>query len=243
MKRTFILLFILVFAFRGYAHTITISSLEWPPFCGSEEGKKIHHDIVDLAFAKVEYTVIWKILPWKRATKYAEMGVVDAVGCLWYNEERAQMFHISESTGVANELVLFKRKSDNITFDGDFTKLRRYTFGTVSGFSYPDSFLNAGLKLDYVIDDKQNLKKILVGRIDLILNDKIQVLTLIKENMPDKLDQFEILKPSVRESILYVGFSRKVVDGVIFKKDFNKALHLIKTSGEIKAIKSRYGLK
>jgi len=243
MKKVICLFVLVLFSSVSMAKTISIVTLDWQPFCGDKAGKNVHLEIVMAAVKAMGHTPKLTILPWKRAVAMSKAGNFDMLACMWFSEERAKDFTFSNPSGVANELVFFKSKSANITFDGDFTKLKKYKIGVISGFTYPDKMMKAGLQFDYANDDATNLKKLENKRIDLILSDKIQTISAIVKLVPGKLNTINYIDKSAKTNELFVGIPKKSKGHKENIKIMNDGFAKLKASGELDKIKAKYGLK
>jgi len=155
----------------------------YPPYTIEEDGiKGLNIEIIKAAFSAVGYRVKIELLPFARAMHYAKNGKADGL-IIWHNKERVQWFHFS-SVISESDLVFYKFKRLKFDFNS-LQSLMPYSIGTVANYAYLPSFLAADyLKKDVVGTDRQNINKLILGRIDIALIDKRMANYMIKNEHP-----------------------------------------------------------
>ncbi len=194
----FVLLSFIVFSTAAFSiqRKFLVVGEEFAPFEFIQDSQVVGLDI-DIAryiFNKMNIPVVFKIQPWKRAWKNAEKGKADAILTTSRKESRKPYLWYPEENMWVSEFVFFVRK-DKIksSFKGYSTaKKDNLTIGVINGNSYHSSFWTAfpykngattfqgdlvkvkmNDQLDGTSNFKLNIKKLVKGRIDLIIADKI----------------------------------------------------------------------
>ncbi|KJR98525.1 MAG: hypothetical protein VR65_20195 [Desulfobulbaceae bacterium BRH_c16a] len=219
---------------------VTLNTLDWEPYIGQKlPDKGFIAAIVNEAFAASGYSVELSFMPWVRAKNMAKEGKTD--GCMpeYYLEEDKTDFLISEPI-PGGPLGFFKRKADTIPYTGleDLTPLK---IGTVRGYINTDEFDKADyLKKEEANDDITNLRKLVGGRLDLIVIDKFVGLFLMQQEMPDKAGEIEFISPALEEKTLHVLISKNAPEAEAKMKAFNDGLKVLEDSGRLDALMSGF---
>ena len=222
--------------------SVSLAYLSYPPYYAADlpNGGPLT-EIVEAAFISQGYQVSRKQLPWSRALQWTQDGKYDALYSAWYRQDREEFFAFSEPL-PGNELVLFKRKNSDISFK-TYADLKPYKIGIVRGYANPPGFDEAGLMLEAVTSDKQNLLKLAGSRIDLVLADKALGNYVLATEMPSaKGALIDWIEPPLAVEKQYLMFSKKATDYMKKKEDFDRGLKLITDSGKLQSIIDRHGL-
>ncbi len=246
-KLCLVIMLVLCLSFSGQAESadkiVTLANIEYPPFAGEKlKNGGFLSEIQTEAFKRSGYTVNYEWVPWARGLKGAKRGVYDGLCVAWYRPEREEWFIFSNPL-PASEIVFFKRRGVDILFDGDYTKLQPYSIGVVRGYANPPEFdkVKHMLKVEEVPKDSVNIKKLIRGRLDLILVDKYLAQYIISTEMIGFSDAVEPIKPVLKKDINYIMFSKKA-DGVKEKVDaFNKGLEELEKEGTVEEILRKHG--
>ena len=219
---------------------VTLANHEAPPYTSQNGG--ILTEIVVRAFEEEGYTVNVKTFPWKRGLKWAEKGVVDGLFGAWYRQEREKWFIYSQLF-IENELVFLKRKGTDITFNGDYHSLKPYRIGYILGYADPPGFGDAkdALQVDLVPDNRVNLKKLAIGRLDLVMIDRFIARYIITHEMPEFRDAFEEIDYLLARDMNYVIFSKQAQNIQIKVEAFNHGIKSLMQKGVIQEIMKKHG--
>ncbi len=233
------LLFILtILSTMSFAEQIKLTSCNWKPY--NAEGLLNYgfaSEIISTAFARRGYKVSFTFLPWKRAMKETERGLYHGLFAAYYNRERAEIYQASDPY-ITGPLVLCAKKNSKIKYK-NLIDLKSYKIGTVMGYANTEEFDNANyLQKDPVISDIQNIRKLLAGRVDLIVVDKYLALYHLKNTpvLSGNTDSVKFLEPPLQEKNLHIMFSRAIPGFEKRVKDFNLGLKEIKDDGTYKEI-------
>jgi len=242
MKSMKILILAAVFLWNpllANAQNIELVTVEYPPYYGKDlkNGGFITETIV-AAFKQAGYDVSPKFLPWQRALDGTKAGKYSAIYTMWYREDREEWFAFSDPL-TPTEIGFMKLVGKDITFNS-YADLKSYKIGVVRGYSNPAGFAEAGLTTEEVSEDKLNIAKLLRGRVDLVLIDKITGQHILNTEQADRKHEVEWLT-SVEVDPQHVAFSKKVPGHEKLLSDFNRGLKAITDDGKIQEIMAAHG--
>ncbi|WP_159084569.1 substrate-binding periplasmic protein [Dongshaea marina] len=197
-------------------------------------------DIVRAAYHEVGVEVEFKCFPWARAMQQTQDGSIDITFPWSRNKEREKLFLYS-STVMLGQHVLFHLKSrsfpelnQKITLEG----LSRYKVGGTIGYYYGPMMkqYDEQFGIERAVSDKNNLKKLVRGRIDLFIAEFMVGYYLISQ-LPDHTSALLTNIPvalTSRTLHLLVGKKGKNPDQVLSL--FEKGLKAIRENGTEKKI-------
>lgn len=246
MKRLlFLVCLALAFPLFLQAQTVTVATLDWPPYVGADlKGKGFNAEIITEAFKRVGHTVKIEFMEWDNAIAKASQGKCDAVFPEYYSKDREKDFIYSNF--FSNSLLVFykpKGAKVNYTSPKNLKDLAPYKIGVVKGYINTEEFDKAAyLKKVEADSDEANLKKLANKELDLIVIDKLVAQHIIKRDMPGAASQLEALNPPLVIHPLFVIFPKKNPQSKKLCDDFNKGLEMIIKDGTVKAIMGRSGL-
>lgn len=231
--------FILAFSYFSisYAQALTkvkIATLEWPPYtCARCPEGGVASKVLKEYFKKLGYDVELSFYPWARAVKLTENDQVDALWPCWPNDVSGTKLRVG-TPFFKSTFGFISRKSSNIELK-KIEDLSNYRTGAVAGYGYDEDILQVlksnPKKVQYVTDDKSNLKKLIGNRIDIALIDLINFEYSAKFLSPHEKDELIVQKNLQRNLDLALGFTDKNFDkyNEVLKKglqqfDFEKRL-------------------
>jgi len=111
-------------------------------------------------------------VPWERALRESAEGTrYDGLLGAYYSDERAAVYLLSDSL-LTLSIDLIARKDSGIRYE-TLKDLRNYKIGIIRGSVNSKEFDAATyLNKDLVSDPLLNLRKLLAGRVDLIVDSK-----------------------------------------------------------------------
>jgi polar amino acid transport system substrate-binding protein len=226
----------------AYATEIHLLTTDYPPYFGSSlpNGGPITEIVVE-AYKKVGYRATIEFVPWVRGMEYAKAGKVDGLQGAWHSRERERWFVFSDEL-PGNELVLFKRKGTQPSTFTSYADLKPYTIGIVREYRNPVGFETADLRTDEAHTDATNLKKLVKGRVDLILIDRAVADHLLATKLTAYRDSVEAVEPPVELLPLHIMISREVEQARRKVDDFNRGLGMLESEGGVQEIVKRHGL-
>jgi polar amino acid transport system substrate-binding protein len=220
---------------------VILATTEYPPYYGELlPNQGVITEIIREAFKHAGYEVKIKFLPWKRALEMTRQGEFNALFTAWYRKEREQWFGFSDPLPIVNEIGFYKRKDRKVSYR-TIEDLQAYKIGIVRGYSNPAEFDRAKLDTEEVTEDRLNIQKLAVGRIDLALIDKIIGQHIIDTELPESAQKLEWLDPPLKIDNQYLMFSKKFDDYQEKIADFNRGLRQIIEAGIVKAIIVKHG--
>lgn len=216
------------------------SSDNWAPYSSNEDPNNgILVQIVTAAFRASGREIDVEFVPWARAVREAQIGLRTGVIGDWYSKEREMDFIYSDPI-MHNDIVFFAFSDRGISYR-KLKDLRAYKVGVVIGNSFIETLTKEGLAIDYAKDFDINLKKLIIGRIDLIADEKLSTLRLLKESYPSYADTIVPLQQPIETNYLYLLVSRKTDRASAIVAEFNTGLKAIIRDGTMKKILDAYG--
>lgn len=227
---------LLLFVARGFAATLQVAT----------DAEKEGGPLVELtaaALARVGHTMEIHYLPWKRALEKSMDGEFDMLLGAYHNEEREALLSYSQPIGQV-ELCLVKRRGDDIRYTS-LDGLKPYRIGQIRGATVSPEFDLAArtiLNIEYVSHFEYNIRKLLAGRIDLLIDKKFMFEKTMLEKYPDSVAMVEILSPPLQVFSFYNAFPRRRPDHPAHLAAFNLGLARIRADGTLAAIYRRHGV-
>ncbi len=209
--------------------TMLLASLEWLPYVGAGlERQGLSTFVAEAAAQRIGYQVNVDYFPWTRAMqtggrdpRYA--GYFPA----YYTEERARECHFSAPIG-SSTIGLAHLKSAPLEWS-TFNDLGSMKIGVVAGFSNGaefDALAKQGkLNLDASPSELYNLRKLLAGRIQAVVIDKLilRYLLLTESSLARERELIVFHERPLAELKLHICFQR-TPEGSALQKAFNKSL-------------------
>ena len=226
----------------SHADTIRLSNGEWPPYV-SKDLK--HHGffshIVKEAFALEGIEVEYEFFPWKRSYRYAADGKFDGSLTWAPTPERRKDFHFTEPV-TFNTKVFFHLR--NKPFDWKTVKdLRGMSIGVTNEYTYGREFdeavKNKELVVSSVTYDKQNIRKLLLNRIDVFPMEIEVGYNLIHAELAASQTALITNHPKpVYQAAICVVISKKLAGdrAKFLVESFNRGLASLKKSGKYEQI-------
>lgn len=241
VSRIFCGLFVFILSFvsqKSFAEEIIhLTNGEWPPY-QSEKLKYygLSSRIITESFAAVGVKVEYGFFPWKRSLFLVENGDWDGSGLWAYSDDRAAYSLYSEPS-LEFKWVFFHLK--DFKFDWKtIDDLKGITIGTIHAYEYGKDFMTAikekKVIVEEVIDDVQNIRKLLVGRIDLSLFEVSNALHILQsEFTKEERDKITYHPLPLTTQPLHLIISKKAEDPQKLIDLFNKGLKQLKESGKL----------
>ncbi len=213
----------------------------WEPYWGKDllnGGFMV--DIARQAFKRVGYDMNMNWMPWKRAEKLSYTGKYDGLLGCYFTEERTKKLEYSGPVAAA-EVVLFELQGRNIKY-AKLTDLVPYTIGVGRGYANTEEFDAADyLKKEEATDTRTNIRKLLKGRIDLMIDSKKVVQNILNINFPKEKDAVSVVEPVLQSRDLHIGISKANPNHKEIVKAFNRGLKLLKEDGTYDKILKQHG--
>ena len=211
---------------------VKLTSLDWPPYTGENlKGQCASAEVVKAAFQAMGYTAVVEFFPWSRAVEQARKNKA-FVGYFpeYFAASVEESFIFSEKIGDS-PLGFVERVSAPVAWN-TLADLKGLPIGTVQDYVNTEAFdrmAAAGeLRVEPVIDDLTNVRKVLAGRLRLAVIDR-NVLDYLLSTVPDLAAGKTALQFNTRpleDKEIYVCF-RKGPQGEKIAGIFNAGLKMI----------------
>lgn len=214
------------------AKTVSLTSLEWPPYTDPAlKGMGASTAVVTAAFKAMGYSLKVDFYPWNRAVMLAQQDS-RYVGYFpeYYSKDNEAEFLYSAPMGKG-PLGFVERRDAPVSWT-TLADLKALTIGVVSGYintqEFDDMVAAKKLKVDPANDDATNIAKVALRRLPLAVIDPNVMAYLLandKVAMPYR-DQVQFNARTLDVKSLYVCF-RKGADGQKWAGIFNEGLKKI----------------
>lgn len=216
----------------AFARTVSLTTVEWPPYTSKQLPKLgATSQVVDkvLSSLGLEFSPIF--LPWRRTVMEAR-NHSDYIGYFpeYYDPNVEEDFLFSDPIGTS-PLGLVERIDNPVEWE-TLEDLKSYSIGVVSGYVNTfefDAMMQRGeLVVDPANDDLTNLRKVLAGRLDTAVMD-FYVFQYLKKASPEIAIKAQVLRfnPRVLESKkLFVCFRKTPLNRILLRQ-FNEVLSRI----------------
>ncbi|BBO70486.1 amino acid ABC transporter substrate-binding protein [Desulfosarcina alkanivorans] len=232
-----------------WAHDIVLVADPWPPFNmepgGDREGYLI--DVARAVFEPAGYTVTYRTVPWKRAIEGVRTGrYTGAVGA---SNTDAAGFVFPDEELARNTLAFFTRGDHPWVFDGP-ASIETVSLGVAAGYDYRQ-WLNGYIAahrndeqrvqvIAGVQPLKQNLKKLLLERIDVVVDTEAAIRYTAKEM--GIWEQIKFAGHGVEPAYIHIAFSPALAESPELAGLLSRGIVNLRRSGRLKEILDRYGL-
>ncbi len=252
MKKATLLIAIVLFIFFQttiHAQTITLTTCNWEPYLGEKlENNGYFAEIVTEAFKASGYKLKIVFLPWKRAVVLgtdAKNGIDGLIGN-YYSKERDKVLFFSDPI-IQAKTVFLKKKGKEFDFGKKYSTLKDlkgHKIGVLRGAKFDEEFDAA----DYLTKEETNsieqcLKKLMLGRVDLVVENYANAFFVIKNKLPEFSGKIEVVEPPLSTNHLYITISKKVKGGDEIISKFNSGLMEIKNNALFDKILIKHGMK
>jgi len=213
---------------------------EWAPYVFRENNvvTGFDYEVVMAVLSTMGYEVDFQIIPWKRCIYMINHQQADAILDIGLNEERKKTMYFPEVKLSESLSVLFHLKGKQYQYK-NIQDLQGLKIGTIRGYEYNKDFSEAiFFTKEPVENEEQNIRKLLLGRIDLFLASKN--VGLFNAKKIGVLDKIEFIPNPVSGGDIFIAFSKK--EGYEkLAEDFSNNLKVFKKSLMFKAIMKKYG--
>lgn len=226
------------------AEKFTIVTDPWPPYVYSEQGKPVGTDVeVSISILKrLGIDAHIELLPWKRSLALVERKEADAILAASRTAERDE-FLFFPNEAVSTGVTVFFQRADQTLQTIDLENPSKLKVGTINGYSYCTELDNSRLikQSSRVASLEQNFNKLLLGRIDLLV--EVGAVGLYSAKSMGISDRIKMI-PNARYCAggNYLAFSKKAGYDDLAKR-FGDELARFKKTAEYQAIIGKYGLR
>jgi polar amino acid transport system substrate-binding protein len=232
-------------------NSITLVADDWCPYnCDPASDKPGYAvEIAKAIFEPNGIHVHYEVTSWSRALKETKHGKYHAV--IAATKEEAAGFVFPHSSIGVSQYHFYTTQQSDWKFT-NLSALQTITLGVIDGYNYDEAIDGFILKhrdhrnhIQIVGGDSasmQNIKKLLAGRIDVMLEDKNVANNLLQSmGLSGQLRDAGQLDPTIdADEYVYIAFSPKDKNSPTLASLFDKGMKRLRDSGELKAILSRY---
>lgn len=236
-------------AFSLSAEIMTVCADKWMPYNGDPNSSSQGY-IIDLMreVYEPEIKIDYKVLPWKRALQYCENGEINAVVGA-YAEDVPGFVLPADAVDFCQD-AFFKLSANNWVFK-DLSSLKSQSLGYIIDYAtdegltkYIDENKQSG-KVQLVGGEDplvQNIKKLLAGRITVLLDNYSVVKYKLKEmKVPEKsIVPAGFFKDDMQK--VYIAFSPKNSKSKHYAEIFERKFKELKASGIVNKIRKKYNM-
>ena len=160
---------LLLLGSEAVADTVYLTSLSWPPYAGKQlEQQGAGVLVARSAFKAMGHELIVDFYPWSRAVKLAKDKNSKYSGYFPEYLHKSGLFEFSEVMGQG-PLGLLENKAEPLTWSS-IADLKNYQLGVVQDYVNTEEIdkliINGSLKVQVVMSDELNIKKVNGGRIN-----------------------------------------------------------------------------
>ena len=218
---------------------------EYNPYIINNSGRVegVFPEIVRAVFQEFDIDVKFSLMPWKRCEKFIREGRAFAAIPYLHTESRAELFDFSDPVISFYPKFFYKKQAFPNGFEwNSLTDFKPYIIGGVTGYWYEGTFQEKELDVQYVANDKINIKKLMQNRIDFTLIDESVGWYLVNELFPfqDQMDAFAVTKKAESSDAFHLMISRTYQNSKELKQAFNKGLKVIQNNATYHEIIQRY---
>lgn len=212
---------------------VKLTSLDWPPYSGkalAEQGASVA--VAKAAFAAMGYSLKVDFFPWSRAVAQAKNNNSPYAGYFpeYYSDDIAKEFTYSEPMG-SGPLGFVEPAGKPVSWNS-LDDLKQKRIGVVQDYVNTAEFdamaASGALKTEAVISDKNNLLKVINGRLDLAVIDKNVMDYLFKTDkaLKGKSAKANFNARLLEDKKLYICFKNNAM-GKEMAKIYNEGLKKI----------------
>ncbi|ABC30264.1 ABC-type amino acid transport/signal transduction systems, periplasmic component/domain [Hahella chejuensis KCTC 2396] len=199
-------------------------------------------EITQAAFSRVGYATDFRFVPWSRALTKSIAGEYDVLLAAYYTHERAEKLLYSKPIGVA-EVMLLQRKGSDITYR-KLEDLKPYRIGHISNSKVSPEFDKAEaeyLNIEYAFDAETNIRKLLAGRLDLMVEKKQRIVQLVNTEFASEAHKLAFVNPPLHINYFHNCVTKINPDHQKIIHDFNLGLDIIRKDGTEARILKKHG--
>lgn len=193
----------------GFAQTLRIVTEPWAPYVMQESGQMrgLDYEATVQVMQRLGVKVEWSLAPWKRALAMMQKGEADAVLDVFRDGERDEILIYPSEPLSRVQLVLFQANARPHEINR-LEDLHGLTVGTSPGYLYSPEFDTSPLfERETAPTHEANFGKLLLGRVDLVITDRIVGQRLLDDlKLRDRISQLPLV---INRRDQFLGFRRQ----------------------------------
>lgn len=195
-------------------------------------------EITREAFARVGYQIDVSYGPWVRVLGSVETGESQGLLGSAYSLHRAENLFYTDMI-AESPTVVFQRAEDRWRYR-EPDDLKGKTIGLITRSLYPGNILaDPEIRKEFVSSYQQNIDKLILGRLDAVIEKQHIVEEYLETLSPDKRFAVIISGPPLAMNRYYNAFAKATPDGAVLRDAFNHGLSLLKADGRYDQIMVR----
>jgi len=219
---------------------VRVAGDPYPPWIEGKAGQKASGGIaVELAqelFKRLNFATRIVVYPFERGMQRIKDGAEDFILMVSKTAEREKFILFTPPIRHSN-WIFYHLKEKPFSWE-TWQDLQKYRIGYVTGNNIGTDFPAAAEKYNYYIEEVKadifNAKKLLLGRIDIIITDKEVMQHIIRQN-PEFHGKFESYDKPIFQSFYHFGISKKSFLVPMFYK-INEVLQEMKEDGTFQQV-------
>lgn len=220
---------------------LLLVTFSYPPFVEERPGKPVSGPMVNIvteAFRRMEQPMRIAAYPLARGLSMLGDGRADAMFTIKKTPERMAHYRFPKRSLLTQDFVVFVRKDSGIRYTGDLKSLFELSVGVVDQVSYGRRFDSAARhgdfrKLEVAQSFELNFRKLLAGRMDVVVSSRVVGLSLLKRL--NARSQVQVSGPPIETVQSYLMFNKLQVSPSQVEA-FDKALDAMREDGSLKRI-------
>ncbi|RED53972.1 substrate-binding periplasmic protein [Aestuariispira insulae] len=233
---------------QARAEKVIITTGEYAPY-NSPDFKHygLMPRLISEAFRLRGIEVQFRFYPWARAYELSKHGKVNGTAH-WYDSAERREDHFYSDNILDETVVWFHLKATQFDWN-ELEDVGKYRVGAVQGYTYNAAFYEAIekglLHVEFVPEDTQNYKKLLIGRIEAVPEVIDIGMYILHQNFPRETVALVTQHPKpFFQASTHLLLSRQIEDSERLIKLFNEGLAELKASGlyDDYLLESRQGL-
>jgi len=231
----------LIFTRFTFAWEIVVMTGDWKPFVSSELAEYgFLTVVVSKAFQAVGVKTDIQFAPWTRCEAAIKHGKSLVTFPYSITEERSEFAYFSDSIAKSRTVFFYNRQKRKTFEYTGLDNLGSLLVGGIRGYFYIPQLKKAGLSIDYSENENDAFKKLLYGRVDLVLLNELVGWKIINTFDSDQVNVFASSKSAFSINELRLMVSKKHPGADEHLKLFNKGLQIIKTNGVYRKIFTKF---
>lgn len=225
------------------AKTVLFLTLEYPPYASEQlPGRGAAVELLQLMLAGSGFKPVVQFVPWSRVLREAAAGRVDGALLLWPEEFKRYPL-LSTSPLFLSRLGFYVRQTELATRDVRLAALANQRVCTVRGYGYPAALLAAGVRLDEAMNDQANLRRMMLGRCDLVALERAVGEHLLHQSEFAQLrGHISWAEPAFAELPLTFGVAAGKADSAALLLALEQGLVRVRQQQQYQQLLQRYGL-
>lgn len=231
---------------------INIATLDWEPFISPKlPNNGYTSEVIQEAFASVNYEVEFDFVTFARGRKLLEKGATDGY-ITPYGHLKETKHYMLSMPFHGDSIVLLKLKSADLsvtnasafTLDDYVAQLSSYKFGIVKGSLTTKQYASlTANNIKYATNNIKNIDNLSRGIVDFIIIGKYSAAEIITNKRPHLIGRFDVIQPKDANNNFYIAFTKKNRKHQTIKNNFDKGLRIIQQNGTLKKINQKYGIE